>query len=251
MEIKLTANTVHHNPWRVGPLKPNLSIDEIHIWRIILPMQEEMQMHLQKHLSQDEQQRFNQFHFEKDRTNYRIARGGLRDIIARYINRSPSTIDFHYTEFGKPYLNNDLYFNLSHSANCILYAVSNCAHIGIDVEYNRMDIDFLSVAKQFCSEQEHIKLSKSAPKDLPIAFYRCWTRKEAFLKATGYGMHFPLKQVEVSFLPFEEVKLLNIMNKIPKNGLWQLEEVDPGQDYIASFATQQTYTTVSLWDWAL
>src|ERR1700732_1614158 len=104
---------------------------EIHVWKITLPLQKEVLEHIAQHLSLDEVYRIKNYHFESDKKRFMAARGGLRNILSRYTNIHPKNIDFSYTHHGKPYLSSRLLdFNTTHSADCILIAVTQHFSIG-------------------------------------------------------------------------------------------------------------------------
>ncbi len=237
--------------WVAGQEISHVAAEDIHIWRCTLQaIPDELFIQLKSSLSKDECLRLDRFHFDRDRNKYLLSRGILRNILARYLKIQPKGIQFHYTPFGKPYLpSGELHFNVSHSGDCILYAVSRHADIGIDVEYCKNSIDYLSIATQFFSKNEWVKLSSLAPAQRVIAFYRCWTRKEAFLKAIGTGLQHPLTDVEVSFLAYEKVKLLDVRDSSFNKDLWTLAEIKPAKDYIAAFATQLKNYRLTLLDW--
>lgn len=177
---------------------------------------------LEKTLSPDEINRLNRFKFQKDKASYILGRGGIRHILSRYLHVKPHALAFDYGEFGKPYLKNkdfSLQFNISHSGSHIVYAIANNNDVGVDIECCRADLDFLSVAREFCSSQELSKLSQLRSRELISAFYRCWTLKEAFVKAIGLGLHFPIKEIEMDFLS-------NTKNFIAwEKDLWKIEEI--------------------------
>lgn len=239
--------------WAIGPLKPNLYLHHAHVWRIFLPIESEIKTSLQHSLSQDELSRLEKFHFESDRERTLVARGGLRDILARYLNKAPSNIQFHYTKLGKPFLNHTtLNFNVSHAHHCILIAIADGMLVGIDVEYNQKVFDYLSIAKEFFTHTEYANLLTFPFEKRHFAFYRCWTQKEAFLKGIGKGLHVPLDQFEVSIFPSENQKKLEIsenLNNPQKNSEWYLSNINPGEDYIAALATSEKHNKISLWDW--
>ena len=194
------SHKVDNQTWNYAPINPSFKDKEIHVWRVVLPISQRIKEKFEEVLSSDEHIRLKKYHFEIDRDRFLVARGGLRNIIARYLDALPKDISFNYSKFGKPYLNHSsLCFNVSHSGNYILYAIAQDVHIGIDVEECKHDIDFLSIAKQFLSESEYNKFLTVSPAERWLAFYRCWTRKEAVLKAIGKGLFFPLYQLEVSF----------------------------------------------------
>ncbi len=230
--------------WVLGPLKPILHPKEVQIWRIILPVPEAVKQEFQKGLSESELVRLKKFHFKGDQERFLVARGGLRDILSRYLNILPGDINFNYTKFGKPYLQDrHLQFNVSHSADCILYAISVHNQLGIDVEQIKSDIDFLSVAKTICSENEYEKLLDFPKEEQCLAFYRCWTRKESIIKMIGKGLFFPVNQLEVGFSLIKKINLLNGRVRC------SLEEIDPAVHYTAAVAVEHEYNEIFLWDW--
>lgn len=183
--------------------KPKPLSNEVHIWRITLPLSPGIQDKLEANLSETEIHRMNLFRFLPDRNRFKVARGGLREILASYLDCSAKELNFHYSEYGKPFLNlkdQNLHFNVSHSNNMILYAVSSQSPLGIDVEYCQQNIDFLNIAKEFCSEQECQQLLKHPLPQRMRTFYHYWVRKEAFVKALGQGLYFPLKEIELNTL---------------------------------------------------
>ena len=219
--------------WTIGLLKPNLYSGHVHIWRILLPIETAIKTRFQKTLSQDELSRLEKFHFDIDRERTLVARGGLRNILARYLNKAPSDIAFQYTEFGKPFLNQSfLKFNVSHAHHCILIAIADNMDVGIDVEYSKKTFDYLSIAKEFFTLEEYVFLLTFSAKERQCAFYRLWTQKEAILKGIGLGLNVPLNQFDVS-----------------KNNEWQLSNINPGEEYTAALATSEKPNKIFLWDW--
>lgn len=161
----------------------------VHVWRASL------EAPAPEVLSADEREKAAQFHFEKDRRPYMAARGILRQLIGRYENLSPEVIQFTYNTFGKPGLNGtSLRFNTSHSGDVGLFAFTRHKNIGVDLERIRPDFAAREIAGQFFSPDE-IAALRALP---PEAFFTCWTRKEAFIKAHGSGMSLPLHQFSVS-----------------------------------------------------
>lgn len=220
-------------PWTLGPVTPNLDPGHVYVWRILLPIETEFKSGLQKTLSEDELSRLEKFHFDSDRDRMLVARGALRDILARYLNKAPSTVQFHYTEFGKPFLNqSSLKFNVSHAHHCILIAIANNMDVGIDVEYSKNAFNYLSIAKEFFTLKEYAFLLTLNAEERQCAFYRFWTQKEAILKGVGLGLQVPLNQFDVS-----------------KNNEWQLSDISLGEDYIAALATSKNPNKIFLWDW--
>lgn len=222
MDFKIT----HDFEWTTESTKPYLTAHAIHVWRIKLPIREEIKSILEKNLSFDEQYRASKFYFKADNERFIVARGALRDIITRYLNLPAQDITFEYTKFGKPYLlHSHLRFNLSHSGQYILYAFTLDTEIGIDIEECKNNIDFISVAKEFLSEAEYNQFLTLAPQERRLAFYRAWTHKEAILKAMGKGFYFPANQLE--------------LEQAFSSKSWQLFDIASDQNYVSTIAVKK------------
>lgn len=176
--------------------------NDLHVWCVVLSSKSSViSTQFEKYLSESEIYRMNRFRFDSDKARFRIARGVLRKILAQYLEILPNELNFHYTKYGKPYIkNHDLHFNISHSHNIILYAISKQYPVGIDVEFCKPDIDCLAVAEQFCSPHEYKELLQLPLNIRANRFYQYWTRKEAFVKAMGLGLYYSLKNTELNSL---------------------------------------------------
>ncbi len=153
-------------------------------------------------LSDDERARAGQFHFERDRHRYVVRHAVLRELLASYLDCAPERIAFTQNHYGKlSVAGSDLRFNLSHSHGIALYAVTRGIEVGCDIE--RRDPEFAAeqIPEWFFSREE-----TRALRALPLArqtegFFNCWTRKEAYIKARGYGLSLPLDSFDVSLVP--------------------------------------------------
>jgi 4'-phosphopantetheinyl transferase len=182
--------------WSLPPKMLKLESDEVHVWRASLDLEASSVQHLQPTLCTEEQQRAERFHFQKDRDRFIIARGLLRTLLSRYLGKEPRHLQFVYSQYGKPALSeaygkDTLCFNVSHSRSLILYAVTLNRNIGVDLEYIRTDFSCEEIAEKFFSPQENSMLSTLPVEMKHKAFFNCWTRKEAYIKATGKGLSFP------------------------------------------------------------
>lgn len=191
---------MHENSiWGSAPEKYLLPSEDVHLWMAsLIEFVQDIDV-FRPLLSPDEIQRANRYSFEKDRQNFMIARGILRILLGRYLNCNPQTIVFTYNSFGKPSLKdaNPLQFNVSHSHEIVVYAFSYERALGIDVEYCRPNRNIELISRSFSScEQE--QLSQLSGAHQLKGFYQCWTRKEAFIKASGKGFSVPLKSFDVS-----------------------------------------------------
>jgi 4'-phosphopantetheinyl transferase len=204
-------------------------------------------------LPPDERERAGRFHFEADRRRSVIGRGYLRLLLGEILDSPADKLQFEYDEFCKPRLKPahrlPLQFNLSHSGELILIAVAKGRAVGIDVERIRTGLDFEGVAARFFSANECKILNSLAGPERDEAFFTCWTRKEAYLKARGDGLSMPLDQFDVSFLPDEEARLLETRHGPDEAGRWRLLPVGASTGYVAALAAQGCDWKLRCWDW--
>lgn len=202
-------------------------------------------------LSEDERTRSGRFKFDRDKECYIISRGILRLLLAAYLKQQPQDLNFDYTPFGKPFLSHDnsIKFNISHSANMAVFAFVRNVEIGIDIERIKDDFDPLELAQGFFSKKEIQALEKQSKEDLPGAFFRCWTRKESFIKAEGSGLSFPLDQFAVSLDSDQEAELLDTQWDSKEKDHWQLFSFIPAQAYIAAVAIRSRTQAFYHYNW--
>lgn len=222
--------------WRSPPQKPTLPIDEVQIWRANLQDTDASETYYLL-LSPDEQERANRFYFPKDRNRYVMARGILRSILSRYLDLPPQDLQFCYSPTGKPFLaqssDPSLCFNLSHSEQLALYAVA-WRNVGIDVEQICLERDCESIAERFFAASEQADLNQLSPELRHQAFFNGWTRKEAFLKATGQGLTISLDQIVVSLMPNVPAQILHIDWNPAEVSRWSIQALDVGNKYAAA-----------------
>ena len=172
-------------------LPPKLSANknEVHIWRSTLDLPREMVEILDQTLSADERQRAARFHFEKDKQRFTVARGLLRTILSKYLGIPAPCLEFDYGHYGKPEIKaTNVRFNLSHSQNLALYAITRDRNLGIDLEFIRPMREAEQIANRCFSRRENAIFQALTPSQKPAAFFYHWTRKEAYLKAVGDGL---------------------------------------------------------------
>lgn len=236
--------------WQSAPPDLGLLSQDIHIWRAYLDLPEGEIERLRQILSIDEQERANRFRFEKPRNNFIVGRGFLRTILSCYLKLEPHQLSFCYSSRGKPELANlraeeKLCFNLSHSNGLALYAVSRLNgqasqgnnSLGIDLEYMRSMPDAEKLAERFFSTKESQLISSLPVEQRQEAFFNGWTRKEAYLKATGDGI-VGLSKVEVSLVPGKPAALLSIEGDREAASRWSLYQLIPAPDYVAALAVE-------------
>lgn len=165
---------------------------------------------LESFLSEDEKARADRFHFLDHRRRFVAARGQLRELLGREVGLSPQSLRFRYGPHGKPELEQteELCFNLSHSHEAALLATCQGAALGVDLEWIERRVEYLLVGRRFFSEQEVHKLDLCPPEHQREAFFACWTRKEAYIKALGDGLSRPLDSFAVGMLQGEPATLL-------------------------------------------
>lgn len=202
-------------------------------------------------LSADEKKRASKFKFDKDSECYIISRGILRSLIGGYLDINAKDVIFKYTSYGKPMLDfeSDLKFNISHSGNMAAFAFFKNQEIGVDIEKIKDDFDVLELAQNFFSTKEIQSLEKQIPKDLPIAFFRCWTRKESFIKAEGSGLSFPLDKFAVSLENDEKAELLETQWDLKEKDEWSLFSFKPSDGYIGAVAVKHGVKNISYHNW--
>ncbi len=231
--------------WSTAPTDITLSPGDVHIWRINLERSPSDLQILQATLSSDEKAKAERFYFQQHRQRYIAGRGILRAILSRYLHVEPQAIQFNYEPRGKPVLaetfaRTGVSFNLSHSHSLALCAVTNNRLIGVDVEYIRSVTDITNLSQRFFSPREDAVVRSLPPQEQQKVFFRYWTCKEAYLKATGEGIT-QLEQVEVFLSPKEPARL--------NHQQWSLIELVPASNYVAAAAVAGTNINLQCWEY--
>lgn len=222
-----------------------------HLWRIDLAQPAGVLTQLRQHLSGDEMARAKRFHFDRDRRKFIAARGALRAILSRYLAQPPTALRFSYSAHGKPALADQpapLAFNLSHSGELALLAVSLGPTIGVDVEQVRSMPDAEQIAERFFSARENAVFQTIPAAQRDDAFFNCWTRKEAYIKALGEGLSHPLDSFDVSLRPGEPAALLAIRGAATTAD-WSLHAFSPAPTYLAAVVMPGRVTQLAFWQW--
>ena len=241
--------------WNLPPPNLTLTDNEVHVFRASHKSLVSSVEDLRRTLTADELERAERFRFAEDRQEFIVARGLLRTILSRYLDSIPEKLRFRYDNFGKPDLVSEngwpkLSFNLSHSGELVLYAIANGRKVGIDVEYIRADIEYDQIAAHFFSPKESSALQNLPTHIQPEAFFNCWTRKEAYIKARGEGLSLPLDQFDVSLVPGEPAALLRARGNPAEALRWSLINLKPKPSYAAAIAVEGKDLFISCWQWA-
>ena len=218
----------------------------IDIWRIDLNCDSWKVGQLIENLSPDEKDKASKFRFPKDRDHYVVARGSLREIIGSYLDLKPDQIRFSYNKYGKPSIDNGnpaLRFNLSHSRDIALVAVTSGAEVGVDVEYIDDELDVMNLANTIFSASEISMLENLSADAKTGAFFNAWTRKEAFLKALGKGFSEVADCLPTS-APMNDAKISVKITGGQIEKSWSLASFIVDRDYSAAVAAEGGIGTI-------
>lgn len=245
------------SPCAVG----TLPTDEVHLWLADLDTLGWDPGRFRELLSEDEVQRASRYHNRDDWRHFILRRGLLRSILGRYLGVPPAEVRFIYSQYGKPGLDGIhraswLNFNLSHSADLALFALGRGRRVGVDVERVRTDLDIVELAGRYFSTAERAALLALPGADQLHAFFACWTRKEAFIKASGWGLSFPLDAFDVTLAPFEEARLLAVrygsenaaFSSLPPERAWLFQHLEPRPGYIGALCVEGKGWRLCSWD---
>jgi 4'-phosphopantetheinyl transferase len=191
------------------------------------------------YVSSDEAQRADRLFDPIKKKHFLACHGLLRKILGRYLGLQPEELNFAIGEHGKPYLshfatddNNRLHFNLSHSGSLFLLAIATDREVGIDIEQLLVDTPFSDMAQLAFSTREQKELFSLPDNQQRSAFYRCWTRKEAYLKACGMGFKLPSNSFDVTMSRETSVSLITSCDLFR----WILQNITVPEDYCAALA---------------
>ena len=216
---------------------------EVHLWVVPLVASAEKSSYFKSILSSDEQKRAGCFRKSRDAQRYVAARGSLRSLLGTYLRIEPDRLQFAYSAFGKPYLVGkepltSMKFSVSHSDDLALFGFARGHEMGVDVERIRPEIEVEDLAARYFSPNE-FKTLRSLPADQQReAFYCGWTRKEAYLKARGEGLSFPLDRVEVTLTPDEPAMILKASGDPDVFRHWILQHLSPAPGYVGAAAVE-------------
>lgn len=216
---------------------------EIHVWLVRLVKADPLIEEFALLLSPDELDRANRM-AEHVRCSFVAVRGILRTLLGRYQATNPRSLSIKVGSKGKPYLDGmPLSFNVSHSGTIAVCAFTTNCRIGVDCEEHRAIANTSDIASRFFHNEEAAELASLPPMEREAAFFRCWTRKEAFVKALGTGLSTPLKSFRVTFVPDEPAQIILLDKEITTSSPWRLYDLGdaidtllPSTRYSASIA---------------
>lgn len=220
---------------------PELSESLVHIWAV----------HLQGDhgryaatLSEDENARAERFYFDRDRNRFAAGRHALRHLLSGYLGLPAPQIEFSYSKYGKPDVKHlpeglPLRFNVSHCEQWALIGLTLSHRVGVDIERIRLLDDVDGMARS-CFSSRELDQFLAVPADRKAeAFFNCWTRKEAFVKACGEGLSHPLQDFDVTLVPDEPAEIQQVRGKGESAGVWSLADLRPVPGYVGAAVVEQ------------
>jgi len=230
---------------------PQIALDptQVHLLRVDLEATAPNAERWISTLSPDEQVRAGRFHHTADRERFVVCRTILRRVLGSSLSVDPKTVSIAYSAREKPYVGGNeakagLAFNISHSGKIALLAFARSHDVGVDVEQHRPEIDTLGIAKRFFSEAEQDQLAAMPEERRSDAFFRCWSRKESYIKAVGKGLSLPLRDFDVSLKPDDQNALLSTRPDPLERTRWSLRDLPIQPGYAAALCVSGT-------DWSL
>jgi 4'-phosphopantetheinyl transferase len=244
-EVSHTVN------WEAATPKPILREHEVHVW-LSESGQESRGQNLLGVLSTEEVERAERFHFSPDRDRFVRGRGVLRMLLGRYLGVDPPRLRFRYNGYGKPALAGDwqgsgINFNMSNSGDIVLYAFALGHEVGVDVEHVHPGFAGEEVATSFFAPPEVEALRRTPPEARAAAFFSCWTRKEAYIKARGEGLSFPLDGFAVSVDTGAREVALEVFGDAQESRRWTIISLLPAQGYVAALAAEGGGWRLNCW----
>ena len=237
--------------WKAGPScgtgSSALPDRAVHVWPVRISEQDEHVASLYALLADDEQQRAQRFAFPNLQRSYIVTRGMLRVLLSRYLETPPENISFIYGAKGKPAVaETRVRFNISHSGDLAVYAFTNDCEIGVDVEQIRPLPDMEDMARRFFCQTESLELAGVPEADRTRAFFSCWTRKEAYIKAVGDGLSIPLDSFAVTLRPDEGARLIHLENDTRAAAAWTIQNLELDPEYTAAVAYRDAERCVEI-----
>lgn len=216
------------------------------IWCIDLDLPAEAVACCERILDPEERARAGRFLRPRDRRRYSVSHAALRHLLSRYTGLGARDLRFEAGPQGKPDLSPEtgacLAFNLSRSGEMALVGITAATRLGVDIEQLRVVDDSAAIARSFFSPSERCGLGSVPPDRADVAFLTCWTRKEAFVKALGTGLSFPLDRFDVS-LGREDARILGVDGDAQAGRRWDLIHLEPAEGYIGAAAVEGRATT--------
>jgi 4'-phosphopantetheinyl transferase len=233
---------------------PDLQSGEVHVWRARLSSSTAELSRRCSLLSSDEQKRADRFRFEQDRSRFILGRIIARSVLSHCLQQPAGDVQLRLDHLGKPFIPEcfeaSIHFNISHSGDYVLFAIARDLRVGVDVEQIRETKDLNDIAARYFSKNEYLRLLTVPERMRTTSFYRCWTMKEAYVKAHGEGFGLATDSFDVAFLPGEMPRLLETRFDHVDVRRWCFYKLDLGPAYLAALVTEAAQDLeLKLWDW--
>lgn len=225
-----------------------LSNNDIHIWTMPTKASDAVVAQFRRVLSEDEAKRAARFRFSHLRDSFVITHGVLRHLLARYLSLDAARICFNYGDKGKPGLASagNLQFNLTHSGGIAAVAFTTGCQLGIDAEHIRPVEEMQQIANRYFASDEAAELMLLPEDEREAGFFRCWTRKEAYIKAIGDGLSCALDSFQVTLLPNVPPRLVHIEGDRVAAEMWSLHDLSLAPEYVAALAYRDRERSLSI-----
>ena len=227
--------------WPLMDRVPPLTVDDVHVWSAGLACPGSAIAHFEALLSSEERARADRFFNPRDRRRYVVGRGCLRRLLGEYLNIPPATVALTATALGKPYTadpQSGVRFNVAHSEELALFAIARGREVGVDVERERPNVDWRDLARRNFAPEEYDSLtSESCTFDRREAFFRCWARKEAYVKALGIGMQILLDGFAVT-IAADSAVILHTAHDPNQHSRWDLRSLSPAAGFAAALVVE-------------
>ncbi len=199
-------------------------------------------------MSGDEQDRAKRFVRAEDRQSFTAAHGVLRLLLGAMLDAAPQSFAFIANAYGKPSLapERGVEFNMSHSCGIVLIALARRLPIGVDVEALRPMTERAAIVQRYFHPGEAADFARVPPAEAEDAFFRCWSRKEAVVKALGYGMSLDLHRYRVAVIPGAKPEVLALEDDDAPQESWSLIDLDPGPGHVGALAARRRPLRVML-----
>lgn len=223
--------------WPESDAPPELKGTDVHVWAFPLRVTPERLVTLRALLTRDELAKADRIVVAVKREQSAVSRGVARTLLSAYTGVPAADLRFRYGDKGRPHLDGageELVFNVSHSGDVGMLAVTRAGELGVDVERLDPKVDLIGIGRRFFSPIEHADLVTQEGDALTRAFFRAWTRKESYLKARGTGLSLPLDGFDVTLLPEQEPRLLATRFDPGNAARWTLTELDPCDGYVGA-----------------
>lgn len=239
---------VNSLPWFSTRTPPALSEHELHVWRAAIDLPPVVLHRFESTLNANEKGRAEKFLVPQARQRFVSARGILRELLGTYLEIEPEKVEFRYGPQGKPSLsavhNSQICFSVSHSQGVGLFAFANGCEVGVDVEQIKANFKGMEIASHFFSSEEIAALAKLPPEPATEAFFGCWTRKEAYVKARGQGLSIPLRSFTVRF---EDSKQLL---QDEEGAAWSCYALGPAAGFAGAVVAKGENWSLKYWEWS-